>query len=239
MPVLRNFFSADEIRRVINVKALQRTRRAMGVEKAGDESKWFDRFWKDANPKSAQTTMDRLRQLDPATATAVRGMAQQRIYAMMTREGDQATGAAVDPRKFEELLAQPGRAEWLSHVMDPGFATRMRAVTDAVKALNPQSQAVNPGADTLTSTLSGRAVQRAGRVFLGVLSREARVYNTATQMLHERVRARAAEAILDPRRYAELLRKGKETARGRSSAAALGQALLGDNAVNEEIWRDR
>jgi len=235
--ILGNFFTPSEVSRYFNTASLMRTRRAMGIGKNEDPSKWFDTFWKQSNPKNAQITMDRLRQLDPQTAEAVRGMTRQRIFDLMTTEGKQATGRAVDPSKFENLIGDPGRAEWLSHVMDPGFATRLRGVAEAVKTLNPQSQAVNLGADTLSANPAWRVAQRAGRVFLGVLSREARVYNSAVQMLHERVRTRAAEAILDPRRYAELLKAGRETRAGRSTAAALGWALMGDNPIAEESRR--
>lgn len=227
-PTLQNFFSKAEIGSMLSPAALMKTRKAMGIKSGMDESKWFDGFFKDANPRNAQTTMDRLRRVDPAGAKDVQAMAQQRIYNQLTKDGEQATGRAVDPDKFEKFLDEPGRADWLAHVIDPGFGARLRMIAEAQKTLNPASQQINmpQSAGSLTGLETAR---RAGRVFLGALSRESRIYNNAVSMFSDSVRQRTAEALLSPAKFDQLLRAAQQTTGGRVGAAALGQYLLGES----------
>lgn len=235
--ILSNFFTPNEVNRLFNVASLQRTRRAMGIGPDMNFGKWFDSFWKDANDKNAQIVMDRLRQLDPQTALAVQGMTRQRIFDMITVEGKEATGRTMDPARFEKFIAEPGRAEWLARVMDPGLGSRLRAINEAVRTLIPASQRVNLGAGGSGADTVFAGLKKAGRLGLGILSREARIYNSLLGLAEDRVRRRAAEALLDPQRFAALVRAGRESPGGRMSAVALGQALLGDNLAAEALDR--
>jgi len=223
-PTLRNFFSPEEIRSMLWPAALMKTRKAMGLKPGMDESKWFDGFFKDANPRNAQTTMDRLRRASPETAKDVQAMARQRIYQSLSVEGEQATGRAVDPKKFEKFLDEPGRADWLAHVLDPGFGTRLRKLAEAMQTLNPPSQKIT-GAGEMAPTVVGQ-LKTGSRIFLGALTRESRIYNYAVNNLSEHMREKTARALLDPDEFARLLTAAKRTNAGRATGVVLGQYLL-------------
>jgi hypothetical protein len=73
-----------------------------------------------------------------------------------------------------------------------------------------------------------------GRLFLGYLSREARAYNSAVRMLSGSARKAYAEAILDPKKYREMLVLNR---RLRSNAAVVhpGRLPATLNAFSEGI----
>lgn len=233
--VLGSFFSPNEIARLRQVPNLERMRKAMGV--SGEDfnpSAWFGKFWNSSDARQAAVTMNRLRQQDPQTAEAVRGLTRQYLYNQITKEGEQATGRALDTDALVNMLNTPGRAEWLNTVLDPGFSVRLRALSDAMRAVAPRAQAINIPAQAGEPTAIG-TLRRAGRVGLGVLSTQARVFNSLLTISEERIRARVAEALLDPDRFADLLGAARRTPQGVATAATIGQALLGGDLDTQAI----
>lgn len=233
--VLGSFFSPNEIARLRQVPTLERMRSAMGV--SGEDfnpSAWFSKFWNSSDARQAAVTMARLRQQDPQTAEAVRGLSRQYLYNLITKEGEQATGRALDTDALVKVLNTPGRAEWLNVVLDPGFSVRLRALSDAMRAVTPRGQAINIPAQAAEPTAVG-TLRRAGRVTLGVLSTQARVFNSLLTISEERIRARVAEALLDPDRFADLLKTARRTPQGVATAATIGQALAGSDLDTEAI----
>jgi hypothetical protein len=234
--VLTPFFDKKEMADLFRPGAVMRARRAMQISGDMNEAQWFDRFFgqgREIDPKAAQTVMDRLRNLDPGLANDIKNMTYQRIRSMLSERTQAARGkeAPVSPEKFERFLETPGRADWLRHVLGPDFAARLRGVSEMVQGLRPQGQAVSapPAGGGGSNVEMARA---GGRLFLGYLSREARAYNSAVRMLSGSARKAYAEAILDPKKYREMLVLNR---RLRSSAAIVhpGRLPATLNAISE------
>ena len=230
--VLGSFFTKHELSNFSHPAKLQEMRRAMGVAKMENPSEWFEKFWANGNTRDAAATMARLHAVSPDMAKAVRGFAQQKIYTDLTSDSAMGGGKVFDPDKFSKLLDQDNgqRAEWLAHVLDPGFGARLRSVSEAVRTLNPGHPKIADAAPQEPGAFG--MAKRFGRLALGPLSATGRRYNLAVSLMSDKVKQRSMEAILDPQVYASLLKRGKVTRKGRATAAIIGQGLM-EGATSE------
>ena len=232
--VLRNFFTPQEINRLRQVPNLERTRKALGLKGDENPTQWFNKFWSTGNAEQAQEIMRRLRRDDPETARAVQGLARQKLFGMFTKPSEQATKGAFDTEALGKMLAEPGRADWVQATLDPGFRARMEKLTEVMQVLTPRYQAISAAKESGEPTSIG-VLKRGGRAALGALSTQARVFNSLLTISEDRIRARVAEALLDPDRFAEILRLAKRTPQGVATSAAIGQVLLGGSPATEIV----
>lgn len=217
-------FSPAEIDRLAKGAQLQQVRRVLGVNDRQDFGSWFNQFYNAQNIDQASTLYSRLGASNPAVADAVRGMVRQRLYDDLAIEGPQG-GKVLDMARFEKLMSDPQKLQWLQRSLGSDFAVRLRAVANATEALFPSGPRLVLGEKAEVPTTALAAVVKTARAIKGPLSREQRLITYAQGVANAEIQQRIARAILDPEYFARILRASQNTGAGRASAATIGFIL--------------
>lgn len=225
---LRVFFTDAERRRMFDAANLQRLRRQIGVAENESMSGWIDNFYSKMDVDQANALFRRL-QGDPSlgpVAESVKQAARQRLYDDITKEGPMKAARILDVDKLTALLGDPAKARWLGMVMDPGFLARLDEVGKATATMFPSVSRVNLPQGEAASGSAVMALARAGRTAIGPLSRESRFITAGLRLATGEMQQRMARAILDPEYFGQIMRRARDTAGGRATAATLGAALM-------------
>lgn len=227
---LRVFFSDAERKYMFEQANLQKIRRQMGVAENESMSQWIDKFYSNMNIEQADAVFKRLSK-DPSlapVADALKTMVRQKLYDDLSTEGTTKTARILDVDKLQKMLANPGSERWLNMVLDPGFATRLREVANATRAVLPDVQKLNLPEGDKASGSAVMALLKGARTMLGPMSNESRYTTAGLRLASGAMQQRMARAILDPEYFAKLIGVAQDKATGRMTAATLGAALMED-----------
>jgi hypothetical protein len=232
---LRVFFTDAERRRMFDAANLQRLRRQIGVAENESMSGWIDNFYSKMDVDQANALFRRL-QGDPSlgpVAESVKQAVRQRLYDDITKEGPMKQARILDVEKLTAMLGDPTKARWLGMVMDPGFLARLDEVGKATATMFPSVSRVNLPQGEAAPGSFGLSLVRGARTAVGPLSRESRFITAGLRLATGEMQQRMARAILDPEYFGQIMRRARDTAGGRATAATLGAALM--EARGDEI----
>lgn len=232
---LRVFFTDAERRRMFDAANLQRLRRQIGVAENESMSGWIDNFYSKMDVDQANALFRRL-QGDPSlgpVAESVKQAVRQRLYDDITKEGPMKQARILDVEKLTAMLGDPTKSRWLGMVMDPGFLARLDEVGKATATMFPSVSRVNLPQGEAAPGSFGLSLVRGARTAIGPLSRESRFITAGLRLATGEMQQRMARAILDPEYFGQIMRRARDTAGGRATAATLGAALM--EARGDEI----
>jgi hypothetical protein len=196
-------------------------------------TKWLDNRWNETNAVNMKQIMSTV---SDDEAEAIRNLTLNKIWREITtrRTGTMKESAtarqatAIDENKLVELISDPGRKEWLVAVFGSPEAAYKKLDTLAyvTALLKPDQAKIILTQVTDPALISIEQLRRTRNVLLSPLSKQSRRWTGALEWASDRLRDRAAEALISPDKFLELQRAGRLT-----FPKAVGMSVGGQSAV--------
>jgi hypothetical protein len=228
---------ADELRAADEAK-----RKLFGVT-SGNETKWFDERWNDANATQMKQIMDAL---PPEVAEQVRNLTLQRIWKDISSRQPvnvkpsitARPGKAVDEDKLMSFLEDKERKDWLAAVFGgTDSATKaLDKMAGVIAMMKPDQAKVILTQNTDPALLSIEQARRIRNVVLGPLNHKSRVATRFLEYASDKVKQKTAEALLSPQNFIALQEASKRTPGKMMLESSLGIAAVeGGPIVRERV----
>jgi hypothetical protein len=225
--------NAMEVAKAARNTAIAR-RQALGFGQAVENpTMWFDRQWTASNAENMREVMSAI---DEPTRAAVQNLALNRIWREITSRGKPTVKGAVtdrpqtaiDENKLVELVSTPERREWMRAVFGSDAAAygQLDRLVAVMAMLKPDQAKVILSNVSDPALISLEQARRARNVIFGPLSPKSRITTRMMEWGGDRLRARAAEALISPQRFIELQEAGKRTPLGYAAAGTVTNPLV-------------
>jgi hypothetical protein len=195
-------------------------RKLLGVT-SGNETKWFDERWNDANATQMKQIMDTL---PPDVAEQVRNLTLQRIWKDISSRQPVGVkpditarpGKAIDENKLMSFLEDKERKDWLAAVFGgTDSATKaLDKMAGVLAMMKPDQAKVILTQTTDPALLSVEQARRIRNVVLGPLNHKSRVATRFLEFASDRIKQRTAEALLSPQNFLALQEASQRTKPG-------------------------
>lgn len=208
------FRNAEKLRKPI-AEAAEKTREMLGVSGGKfNATAWADARWNEADAANIAEIVRYLGAKDPASLEAFRNLMKNKLLReVMVREPiaklaatDIAATNSISTDKLLQIVTDPARREWLTALFgNPREAYgQLEKMLITVSMLRPEQAKVILTQTTDPALASLEQFRRARNVIFGPLNPKSRIATRVMEWGGDRLRERAAEALISPEKFLEM-----------------------------------